>query len=528
MPHAVAAAASATVGSITDQVLVRPSQIEHTTADGTNSAATSRAGLTWRCTASEDSANRPATVPNVENAPNRTQTSATPNGQRRRHHSEMQQRAPSATSVATRPEVIRLAASSTVTRRMRAPSAAAMTKAPASTDQSRAVLGATSSGCAASLGASIAAGAVCAHHLRSQDMVRSYGSGPPCNIDERRQCNRRKNKRRKRPASLRTSDRGRPPDAAAHRPVQAGHMITTTALTKSYNKMPVVRDVSLRCEPGTITGFLGANGAGKSTTLKMIVGLVRPDRGTATIDGRPFVELPNPTRVVGTLLDASAMHPGRSGRATLTIAARLAGVHTRRVEHLLDLVGIADAAEKRVGTYSLGMRQRLGVAQALVGEPRVLILDEPANGLDPDGIAWMRTLLRDFADHGGTVLLSSHLLHEVQATADHLVVVSGGAVVAAGRLDDLLASSTILVRSPDPVALAAALQAARIDYVAGPDDVLTVDVSGGRVTTEVVAGVARDHQVLLTELRRSETNGLEQLFFSLTAAKAAPHQEAAA
>jgi hypothetical protein len=146
MPHAVAAAASAAVGSITDQVLVRPSQIEHTTADGTNSAATSRAGRTWRCTASEDSASRPATVLNVENAPNRTQTSATPNGQRRRHHSEMQQRAPNAASVATRPEVIRLAASSTETLRMRAPRAAAMTKAPASTDQSRAVLGATLSG----------------------------------------------------------------------------------------------------------------------------------------------------------------------------------------------------------------------------------------------------------------------------------------------------------------------------------------------------------------------------------------------
>ena len=305
-------------------------------------------------------------------------------------------------------------------------------------------------------------------------------------------------------------------------------MITTTALTKSYKEAPVVRDVSLRCEPGTVTGFLGANGAGKSTTLKMIVGLVRPDRGTATIDGRPFVELPNPTRVVGMLLDASAMHPGRSGRATLTIAARLAGVPARRVEHLLDLVGIADAAEKRVGTYSLGMRQRLGIAQALIGEPGALILDEPANGLDPEGIAWMRTLLRDFADHGGTVLLSSHLLHEVQATADHLVVISGGAVVAAGRLDDLLASSTILVRSPDPGALAAALQVARIGYVAGPGDALTVEVSGGRVTTEVLAGVARDHQVLLTELRQSETNELEQLFFSLTAAKAAPLQETAA
>jgi ABC-2 type transport system ATP-binding protein len=313
-----------------------------------------------------------------------------------------------------------------------------------------------------------------------------------------------------------------------HRPAQADPMITTTELTKSYDGAPVVRDVSLHCEPGTITGFLGANGAGKSTTLKMLVGLVRPDSGAATVDGRPFVELPNPTRVVGMLLDASAMHPGRSGRATLAVAARMAGVATTRVDHLLGLVGLADAADKRVGTYSLGMRQRLGVAQALVGDPRALILDEPANGLDPEGIAWMRTLLRDFADRGGAVLLSSHLLHEVQATADHLVVISGGAVVAAGRLDDLLASSTILVRSPDPGALTAALRAERIDHAAGPGDAVTVDVAGGRVTTEVLARVARDHQVLLTELRQSDASGLEQLFFSLTAAEPAPSQEAAA
>jgi ABC-2 type transport system ATP-binding protein len=174
------------------------------------------------------------------------------------------------------------------------------------------------------------------------------------------------------------------------------------------------------------------------------------------------------------------------------------------------------------------MRQRLGIAQALVGGPKVLILDEPANGLDPEGIAWMRTLLREFADHGGTVLLSSHLLHEVQATADHLVVISNGEVVTAGRLDDLLASSSILVRSPEPVALAAALDAAQILYVAGPGDGLTVDSADGRVTTEVLAGIAREHDVLLTELRQSDSNGLEELFFSLTSAKAVSPQEAAA
>jgi ABC-2 type transport system ATP-binding protein len=305
-------------------------------------------------------------------------------------------------------------------------------------------------------------------------------------------------------------------------------MITTTALSKSYRNARVVSGLSLHCEPGTITGFLGPNGAGKSTTLKMIVGLVRPDHGTSTVDGRPFVDLPNPTRVVGTLLDPSAMHAGRTGRATLTIAARMAGVPTARVDMLLDRVGLADAADQRVGSYSLGMRQRLGIAQALVGEPQVLILDEPANGLDPEGIVWMRGLLRDFADRGGTVLLSSHLLHEVQATVDHLVVISEGAVVASGRLTELLASSSLLLRTPDPENLARALRAASIDYQPGPDRTFTVDVLGGRVTPEMVARAALEQQVLLTELRPSDSGGLEQLFFSLTAVKSAQSQEAAA
>ena len=305
-------------------------------------------------------------------------------------------------------------------------------------------------------------------------------------------------------------------------------MITTTALTKSYGNAPVVRDVSLHCAPGTITGFLGPNGAGKSTTLRMIVGLARPDHGNSTIGGRPFVELPNPTRVVGTLLDPTAMHAGRTGRATLTIAARMAGAPTDRVEHLLDLVGLADAADRRVGGYSLGMRQRLGIALTLVGEPEALILDEPANGLDPEGIAWMRGLLRDFADRGGTVLLSSHLLHEVQATVDHLVVISQGAVVASGRLADLLASSSLLLRTPEPEALTRALRVAGIDCRPGPEQTFTVDVRDGRVTSEMVARVALAQRVLLTELRPSDSNGLEHLFFSLTATNTGDSQEAAA
>jgi ABC-2 type transport system ATP-binding protein len=305
-------------------------------------------------------------------------------------------------------------------------------------------------------------------------------------------------------------------------------MITTTALTKSYGNAPVVRDVSLHCEPGTITGFLGPNGAGKSTTLRMIVGLARPDHGTSTIAGRPFVELPNPTRVVGTLLDPSAMHAGRTGRATTKIAARMAGVPTGRADDVLDLVGLTHAADRRVGDYSLGMRQRLGIAQTLVAEPQVLILDEPANGLDPEGIAWMRGLLRDFADDGGTVLLSSHLLHEVQATVDHLVVISQGAVVASGPLTELLASSSLLLRTPNPQALARALSSARIDYRPGPDDTFTVDVRDGHVTAERIARLALDQRVLLTELRQSDSLGLEQLFFSLTATTTAHPQEAAA
>jgi ABC-2 type transport system ATP-binding protein len=222
-------------------------------------------------------------------------------------------------------------------------------------------------------------------------------------------------------------------------PAQAEAMISITHLTKRYGRVIAADDVTFGCEPGTITGFLGPNGAGKSTTLRMITGLARPDSGHATIAGRPFADLPNPARLVGTLLDASAMHAGRTGRATLRIATTVAGVPADRADELLAAVGLTDAGRHRVGTYSLGMRQRLGLAQALIGSPSVLILDEPANGLDPEGIAWIRAMLRDFARRGGTVLLSSHLLGEIQATADQLVIISAGRIVARGATTELLA-----------------------------------------------------------------------------------------
>jgi ABC-2 type transport system ATP-binding protein len=221
--------------------------------------------------------------------------------------------------------------------------------------------------------------------------------------------------------------------------MQAGRMISVTSLTKHYGPVAAVDGVTFGCSPGTITGFLGPNGAGKSTTLRMIAGLTRPDSGQATIAGRAFAEMDNPARVAGTLLDASALHDGRTGRTTLRIAATVTGVPFRRADDLLDAVGIGGVAKRLVGGYSLGMRQRLGLALALIGDPSVLILDEPAIGLDPEGIVWIRGLLRDFADRGGTVLLSSHLLAEIEATADHLVIINGGRVIAQGSMGDLLA-----------------------------------------------------------------------------------------
>ncbi|MPZ63412.1 MAG: ATP-binding cassette domain-containing protein [Propionibacteriales bacterium] len=291
-------------------------------------------------------------------------------------------------------------------------------------------------------------------------------------------------------------------------------MIEAQGLTKRYGSATVVHDVSFTCEPGTITGFLGPNGAGKSTTLRMIAGLTPPTAGSATVAGRPFAQLPNPSRVVGTLLDASAMHVGRTGTATLQLAATMAGVPSSRVPEVLRSVGLDEvAAKRRVGNYSLGMRQRLGIAQALLPDPQALILDEPANGLDPEGIAWMRRLLRGFADRGGTVLLSSHLLAEVEATVDRLVVIGHGRIVAQGSLDELLGSSGLIVRATDGRALERALDEAGLRYVLREDGALGVDDGA---TAEQVARIARNAGVLIVELRPDDRAGLEDLFFSLT------------
>ncbi|MET0967166.1 MAG: ATP-binding cassette domain-containing protein [Nakamurella sp.] len=288
-------------------------------------------------------------------------------------------------------------------------------------------------------------------------------------------------------------------------------MITAENLTKRYHQHVAVNDVSFTCEPGTITGFLGPNGAGKSTTLRMLTGLTPPTAGRATIAGSPYVELPNPGRLVGVMLDAAAQHPGRTGAETLRLSARLLDLPKTRAAEMLELVGLGAAGKRRVGDYSLGMRQRLGIGSALIGDPAVLVLDEPANGMDPEGIRWMRELLRDFASRGGTVLLSSHLLGEVQATVDRLVVIGSGRIVADGSLDDLLAGGRTVVRGLDPIALAQQLRAAGYSVDAGQHGALSVDAGA----EEIGRLAAASGQVLL-ELRDAGTAGLEELFFSLT------------
>jgi ABC-2 type transport system ATP-binding protein len=209
-------------------------------------------------------------------------------------------------------------------------------------------------------------------------------------------------------------------------------------LTKRYGSVLAVDDFTVTLAPGTITGFLGANGAGKSTTLRMLVGLSQPTAGTATIDGKHYVELDHPTRLVGTMTDSDVFHPRRTGRDALRVLGRLAGIPDRRAQEMLEFVGLDAAQRRRVGGYSMGMRQRLGLAAALLGDPETLVLDEPANGLDPAGVLWLRTLLRDFADEGRTVLVSSHLLAELAQAVDDVIVIDHGRLMVHGPMSDLL------------------------------------------------------------------------------------------
>src|SRR3954470_20325256 len=281
-------------------------------------------------------------------------------------------------------------------------------------------------------------------------------------------------------------------------------MITIESVTKKYGAFTAVDDVSFTAQAGRVTGFLGPNGAGKSTTMRIIVGLTRANSGTAMVSGRRYVDLPNPGLEVGVLLDASAQHAGRTGREILTIAQRFMGLPKIRVDEMLDLVGLTPGeSSRRVRDYSLGMRQRLGLATALIGNPSVLILDEPANGLDPAGIRWMRDLLRGYANAGGTVLLSSHLLHEIEVIADDIVMIGNGKIVCQGPKSELLQSVGSVARATDMLALQRALHASGIDTTASDDGTVRSDADPTRI-----GRVALEAGVALTELRTAE-GGLE-------------------
>jgi ABC-2 type transport system ATP-binding protein len=214
-------------------------------------------------------------------------------------------------------------------------------------------------------------------------------------------------------------------------------VVSVSSLTKRFGEVTAVEDLSFSIEPGTVTGFLGPNGAGKTTTLRVLLGLAEPTSGQALVFGRPYQELEHPARRVGAVLESNDFHPGRSGRDHLRVLALAGEIPEQRVDEVLELVELAPAATRRVKTYSLGMRQRLGLAAALVGDPELLVLDEPANGLDPAGVHWLRVLLREFAARGGTVLVSSHLLAEVSQTVDQVLIIDRGRLVASTRLDEL-------------------------------------------------------------------------------------------
>jgi ABC-2 type transport system ATP-binding protein len=292
--------------------------------------------------------------------------------------------------------------------------------------------------------------------------------------------------------------------------------ISVQGLTKRFGDVVAVDHLSFDVDPGTVTGFLGPNGAGKTTTLRMLLGLVAPTSGTATVDGRPYRELADPARRVGAVLEAGGFHPGRSARDHLRVLATAAGLPSGRVGEVLAQVGLAGAGRRRVGGFSLGMRQRLGLAAALLGDPEVLVLDEPANGLDPEGVHWLRDLVRGLADQGRTVLVSSHLLAEVAQTVDQVVIIDRGRLVARSSLAALTAGAdrTVRVRTPQPEALRGLLIARGATVTPDGPDRLVV----GGVTAEQVGQAAAAGGVVLHEMRFERSN-LEDVFLGLTAGK---------
>jgi len=289
-------------------------------------------------------------------------------------------------------------------------------------------------------------------------------------------------------------------------------MINIDHLTKRYGSITAVDGLSFEVGPGRVTGFLGPNGAGKTTTLRILLGLAAPDSGTATINGARYRDLPNPAQTVGAALEADTFQPGRSAIEHLRILATAAGISRRRPAEVLDMVGLTEDARRRVGTYSLGMRQRLTLATTLLGDPGVLILDEPLNGLDPEGIRWMRDLLRHLAGEGRTVLVSSHLLAEAAQTVDDVVVISRGRLAAEGPVAELTAAtSTTRIRTPDTELLLSVLARQQITArLVAPG---TVEVRGA--DPDRVARIAAAASVIVLELTR-HTENLEELFFDLT------------
>jgi ABC-2 type transport system ATP-binding protein len=288
--------------------------------------------------------------------------------------------------------------------------------------------------------------------------------------------------------------------------------ISVHGLVKRFGRVVAVDDLSFQVQPGTLTGFVGPNGAGKTTTLRMILGLVRPTAGTALIDGVPYARLDRPARHVGAVLEASGFHPGRTARDHLRVLAGPSGIPVSRVDEVLSEVDLSGAARRRVGGFSLGMRQRLGLAGALLGDPGLLILDEPTNGLDPAGVHWLRSFLRQRVDRGGTVLVSSHLLAELALSADSVIILKDGRLVTQGPVDQITGrSGTVRVRTPQVEQLRAVLAARGVTAVLqGPDEVVASDVD-----TKVV-GQAVAEAGLLVYGMSAQRPALEDAFLALT------------